>query len=139
MRTVDDIADKRIGVLMGSIHDAYARKNYPRAEIVEYHNLPDLLFALNVGKIDVSFRNKASLHEVLAKNPCLGVLAEDIFRVPIGAGFNKENKALRDKFNAFLAEIRSNGIYDDMVDRWMKKGSSEMPVIKSPACNPRNP
>jgi polar amino acid transport system substrate-binding protein len=132
MRTVDDIADKRIGVLMGSIHDAYARKNYPKAEIVEYHNLPDLLFALNVGKIDVSFRNKASLHEVLAKNPGLGVLAEDIFSVPIGAGFNKENKALRDQFNVFLAEIRSNGIYDDMVDRWMKKGRSEMPVIKSP-------
>jgi polar amino acid transport system substrate-binding protein len=132
MKTVDDIGDKRIGVLMGSIHDAYARKTYPKAEIVEYHNLPDLLFALNVGKVDVSFRNKASLHEVLAKNPALGVLAENIFSVPIGAGFNKENKALRDKFNAFLAEIRSNGTYDDMVDRWMKKGLSEMPVIKSP-------
>jgi len=132
MKSVADIADKRIGVLMGSIHDAYARKTYPKAMIVEYHNLPDLLFALNVGKIDVSFRNKASIKEVLAKNPALGVLAENIFSVPIGAGFNKENQALRDQFNKFLAGIKSNGTYDDMVDRWMKKGLSEMPVIKSP-------
>ncbi len=136
MKSVNDIANKRIGVLMGSIHDAYARKTYPKAEIVEYHTLPDLLFALNVGKVDVSFRNKASIHEVLAKNPALGVLAENIFSVPIGAGFNKDNPALRNKFNAFLAEIKSNGIYDDMVDRWMKKGLTEMPVIKSgPATN----
>ena len=132
MKTVGDISNKHIGVLMGSIHDAYARKTYPNAEIVEYHTIPDLLFALNVGKIDVCFRNKSSVKDILSKNPGLGILAENIFSVPIGAGFNKENKALRDKFNAFLAEIRSNGTYDDMVDRWMKKGNSEMPVIKSP-------
>ena len=133
MSDVGDIADKRIGVLLGSIHDAYATKTYPKAEILEYQNLSDMLFALNSGKVDVVFVDQSALKEVFAKNPSLGALEDALFTVSIAAGFNRENDALREQFNKFLEKIRADGTYKDMYDRWMVKGIMEMPVIPKPA------
>ncbi len=129
LKKAEDIADKRIAVLLGSIHDAYVTKTYPGATILEYPNVPDMLFALNSDKADVAFGDHVSLPEMLSKNPGLGILAANVFTVPIAAGFNSNNDGLREQFNAFLKEIKGNGIYDDMVKRWIDGGSTEMPVI----------
>jgi polar amino acid transport system substrate-binding protein len=131
MRESNDIRDKTIGVLLGSVHDTYAARTYPKANILQYQTVSDLLVALNSAKIDAAFTDQSTVPEILKANPALGILAKDIFSVPIGAGFNRDNAGLREQFNAFLKEIKSNGIYDDMVSRWMRKGIMEMPRIQS--------
>ncbi len=129
MATVDDIADKKIGVLMGSIHDAFVAKTYPKATALQFMNVPDMLFALSSGKVDVAFTDESSVQDIQGKNPELGVLTRALFTVPIAAGFHSDQDTLRAQFNKFLKEIRHNGIYDDMVNRWMKQGIAEMPEI----------
>jgi polar amino acid transport system substrate-binding protein len=135
LKTVEDIRDKTIGVLLGSAYDTYVARTYPDATVLQYNSLSDLLIALNSGKIDVTFYDQAAVPEILKINPDLGILARDVFRIPIGAGFNRDNDALREQFNAFLKEIRSNGVYRDMVTRWMEKGIMEMPVIEGAPAN----
>lgn len=133
MSSIDDIKDKKIGVLMGSVHDAYATKNYPNASIMQYQSVSDLLLSVNSDKTDVAFFDHSSLNDIFTANKELDVLMANVFSVPIGAGFNQENDELREKFNSFLNEIKSNGIYKQMIDRWMDKSSSnvpEMPEIK---------
>ena len=131
LRILDDIADKRIGVLLGSIHDAYAIRHFPNASILQFQNTPDLLTALNLGKVDAGFYDQTALKDIFSKNEALGVLDENVFSVPIAAGFNKSDDPLRGKFNAFMEEIKANGIYDDMVKRWMVDDEREMPEIES--------
>lgn len=135
MKTVDDISDKTIGVLLGSVYDTYVARTYPDATILQYNTVSDLLIALNSDKIDVTYYDQASVPEMLKVNPDLGILARDVFSIPIGAGFNRDNDTLREQFNAFLKEIRSNGVYQDMVTRWMEKGVIDMPVIESTHTN----
>ncbi len=135
MREANDIRDKTIGVLLGSVHDTYATRTYPQAKILHYQTIPDLLIALNSAKVDAAFADQSMVPEILKANPSLGILAKDVFSVPIGAGFNRDNDGLREQFNAFLKQIKSNGTYDDMVSRWMKKGVTEMPAIVSPNRN----
>lgn len=135
LRGVTDISDKRIGVLLGSIHDAYATKQYPKAKILEYQNVSDMLFALNSDKVDVAFSDHVALPDILSKNPELGVLTGNLFTVPIAAGFNSDNDALREQFNSFLKEIKGNGVYNDMVSRWIDKGNTAMPEIPSTGKN----
>ena len=132
MKSIDDIKDRKIGVLLGSIHDSYAQKTFPESEILEYQNISDMLNALNSGKVDVAFYDDISLKDVFNKNAKIGMLAQNVFTVPIAAGFNKDSKKLLGQFNAFLKEIKANGTYDDMVDRWMTKGIEELPEIKAP-------
>jgi polar amino acid transport system substrate-binding protein len=48
-------------------------------------------------------------------------------------GFNKNDTALRDRFNVFLKEIRDNGLYDQIYDRWILHGmESSMPQLDLP-------
>ena len=46
--------------------------------------------------------------------------------------FASDNAALREQFNRFLAEIRGNGVYDDMRRRWMEDADQAMPPIGNP-------
>ncbi len=135
LNKVEDIADKRIGVLLGSIHDSYATKSFPNAKISHFQNVPDMLMSLNSEKVDVAFYDHIALKEVLVANRELGIMAKNVFSVEIGAGFNKESTKLKDRFNVFLKEIKSNGIYNDMVTRWMDKGVTDMPDFPNAKTN----
>ena len=131
LKSADDISNKRIGVLMGSLYDKYATDKYPAARIFQFQSIPEQLMALKSGKIDVVYYSQVSAPVMLKANPDLGCLAKDIFFVPVGAGFNRDNDKLRLQFNEFQKEIRSNGVYRDMVRRWTEEGTVEMPDIKA--------
>ncbi len=125
----EDIRDKKIGVLMGSIQDMFAKRDFPDARILQYQNVTDMLTAVKSNKVDVGFADHVGLKEIFDKNPELGLFAANLYVIPIAAAFNEERDELREKFNVFLKEIKANGVYDDMVSRWMDKGMTEMPII----------
>ena len=91
-----------------------------------------MLMALNSGKIDAAFYDQAAMSEHAEGQPCAWYPGQERLQLQIGAGFNRDNGALREQFNAFLKEIRSNGTYDDMMKRWVENGSTEMPRIRYP-------
>ncbi len=131
--SVDDLKDKRIGVLLGSVHDTYVTKNFPNAAILQYKSPSDILLAVKSGKIDAAMYTYETLLEIMRSDSELTMVGKSLFAVPIGIGFNKSNNDLREKFNAFLRQIKENGIYDDMVSRWIIKGETRMPEIKNSA------
>ena len=135
LKTIEDIKDKRIGVLLGSIHDGYVTKNFPNATLLQYKSPSDLVLAVKSGKVDVAFYTHETLLEIMRSDNELGSLAEGIFTVPIGMGFNKENGKLREEFNVFLKQIKGNGSFDDMVTRWIINGNTESPVVQNPKTN----
>jgi polar amino acid transport system substrate-binding protein len=135
LASADDLKDKRIGVLLGSVHDTYATKNYPRATILQYKTPSDLLLAVKSGKVDAAFYTNETLLGIIRNDDELAFLGKPLFTVPIGMGFNKGNDDLREKFNRFLKEIKENGVYADTVSRWITKGSTQMPEIGNSKAN----
>jgi len=127
--SVADLQDKRIGVLLGSVHDTYATEHYPKATILQYKSPSDLVLAVKSGKVDAAMYTRETLVAILRDDSELGLVGESILAAPIGMGFHRDNDQLREKFNQFLRQIRQNGVFDDMVDRWMKQGSTRMPEI----------
>lgn len=121
-----------IGVLMGSIHESYAIKNYPGKKILAYNSVPDMLMALSTGKVQGAFMDHTSVREVLSANENFGLLQSNLFSVDIAAGFNKKSAELREEFNRFLAEIKADGTYDAMVKRWHEDIGASMPEIANP-------
>ena len=129
---VDDLKDKRIGALQGSAHVEYVEKTWPRATLLQYNSPADLLLAVKTGKVDAALSDAEPLREMLREDKTLGVLGDSLFSFPEGVGFRKENTALLEQFNRFLAELKQSGIHADMVDRWMEKNVTDMPVIANP-------
>jgi len=137
LSSADDLKDKRIGVLLGSVHDTYATKQYPQATILQYKSPPDLVLAVKSGKVDAAFYTHETLLEVLRHDPTLGLLGKPLFSVPIGVGFNKANDTQRTQFNSFLKQIKENGQFKEMVTRWILQGSTRMPKVDGAKTNGR--
>lgn len=135
LKTQDDIKDKRIGVLLGSVHDTYAMKNLPNAKILQYKSPSELILAVKSEKIDAALYTTETLLEILRGDNQLKMLGDTLFTIPIAMGFNQQNDELREKFNVFLKKIKDEGIFSDMVDRWVTKGTTVMPVIKKSKTN----
>jgi polar amino acid transport system substrate-binding protein len=130
--TMDEVAKGRIGVLLGTVYDTYLVKNYPKTEVLQYKNYPDLILAVQSGKVDSGFINCQAFSELQKENPTLVTLVRDVFSNPVGVGFNQGNDALREQFNQFLKEIKANGVYDDWKQRWFTQGVFDMPVVENP-------
>jgi len=128
----NDVKDKKLGVLLGSVHDTYAAKNYPNAAVSQYKSPSELILAVRSGKVDAAMYTTETLKEILKNDPELATVGDTLFSIPIAMGFNKESVDLKEKFNKFLRSIRDNGTYGDMVDRWINKGTDVMPEIKIP-------
>ncbi|MCF8241909.1 MAG: ABC transporter permease subunit [Melioribacteraceae bacterium] len=129
LRSLDDLKNKKIGVLLGSVHDTYAIEKFPDAEVLQYKNPPELLLAVRSGKVDAAIYNTETLQEILRGESDLTVFGDTLFTVPIGIGFNKNNGDLKEQFNKFLKRIKADGTFDDMNKRWIINGESQMPVI----------
>ena len=135
LSSVDDIKDKRLGVLLGSVHDTYALKNFPKATVLQYKSPSEILLAVRSGKVDAAMYTYETLLEILRADKDLTLLGDTLFSVPIAMGFNKSNDILREKFNEFLKKVKEDGTFNDMVNRWIKNGTSEMPEIKNKEIN----
>lgn len=129
LATAGDIAEKRIGVLMGSAQDVYATATYPRAQVLQYHTAADIALAVKTGKVDAALYDDEELKDILHEDPSLAIFGDSLFSSPVGVGFHKDSAPLRESFNRFLAESRKNGTYAAMLDRWITKRQAAMPEI----------
>jgi polar amino acid transport system substrate-binding protein len=103
--------------------------------VLQYKSPSDLVLAVKSGKVDAAIYTRETLIEILQLDPELALLGGSLQEYPIGIGFNQNNDALREQFNAFLKTIKQDGTYDDMVKRWIKQGDTTMPEISN---NKRN-
>ena len=112
------LSGKRVGVVIGSVQDMAVSNYAPDADIMRITSSADLLAALENGKVDVAGWDNLSVafnKEIASKvdtvNACLPA-------TPIGACFQLDNTELKQDFDSFLAEIRNDGTYQKIVDRW---------------------
>lgn len=124
-----DFKAQKLGVLMGSIHDAYAHGQFPEASVYPFNTLPDMLLAIQSGKVDAGFIDQTSLKEIVSRDSDFRVVEDSLFTTDIAAGFSRKSVELRSRFNEFLKGIKADGTYDAMVNRWMEQVDAEMPEI----------
>ncbi|NCC45948.1 MAG: transporter substrate-binding domain-containing protein, partial [Bacteroidia bacterium] len=52
--SLDDVADKRIGIFSGTVQDGFISKKYPASSIFRYDSTADLILSLKTGKTDAA-------------------------------------------------------------------------------------
>lgn len=132
-----DLADKRIGVLLGSAHEAWARANLPKAELFNLQTAADLVLAVKTDKVDAALFDADPLKLVLADNPDLGALPGNLFAFPVAPGFSKARPELRDAWDAFIAKLTQSGELAAMRRSWIDEGNTRLPDL--PAAPPDAP
>ena len=125
--TPEDLKGKILGVQVSTTHSAYAKKHFAdAAEIKEYQTQDEANQDLAAGRIDATQADSIALDAFLktdqGKECCdlKGHVAEDleILGPGVGAGVRKEDTELKEKINAAIKAIRSNGKYDEITKKY---------------------
>ena len=132
LRTIADATRGTIGAMLGS---AWVRTTYPNATLLLYNGTPDVLLAVQEGKVDAALFDEVPLLAIIRENPAFGTLGDPLFTFDVGAGFAKSRAPLRAQFDAHLAALQANGTYADMKRRWIETGVTERPAIDAPRPN----
>ncbi|MEN0084767.1 MAG: ABC transporter substrate-binding protein [Leifsonia sp.] len=110
---------KRLGVVQGTLQEAYAVKNFPKANLVRFPDNNAAVSALNSGSVDAHFLDYEAAKSYVAQYPALKD-AEDIpsFDAPAGFAIAKGNPALKNALNKGLHEAMEDGTWKKLYQKW---------------------
>lgn len=114
---VDDLEGKKIGVQLGTTGDIYA-SDYEGDEagtvIERYNKGNDAVMALKQGKIDCVIIDNQPALKFVEKNDDLMILEEDFALEEYAICVSKDNAELTEAINAALAELKEEGVLDQI-------------------------
>jgi polar amino acid transport system substrate-binding protein len=124
--TPEGLSGKIVGVQVSTIHQDYANKHFTgAAEIKEYATQDEANQDLAAGRVDAVQADAIALDAFLKSEAgaCCdhkGNVADDpaILGAGVGIGLRKDETELKEKLNAAIKAIRSNGTYDTFSKKW---------------------
>ena len=129
--SLDELADKRIGVQTGSSFDQIAIDSFPNAERVYFSVKTDLINALMTKKIDSLIFDLPIVESMMRENDEITYIPEMVDTFDFGFVFPKteEGKKLRDEFNEYLAEIKENETFNEFKRNWIVNENNETRTV----------
>ncbi|MCL2253213.1 MAG: ABC transporter substrate-binding protein/permease [Lachnospiraceae bacterium] len=115
----EDWDGMKISAITGGVYDKIILDNIPGAEPVYFYSLSDGIEALKNSRIDAVIEDDAALRLHVANNPGLRMLEPFVTIDEYGVAVAKSNDELLAELNEFIAQIKSDGTYDDMLKRWL--------------------
>ena len=120
---------KKIGVIIGTIHDQVIAEYIPGSVPAYFSDSQSIVLALRNGQIDGMLSDREEFEKVHSPHyPDLRLLEPEFDPSEAGMLISKEKPELLQKINEFLAEIKADGTFDEMYDRWLG-GDEIMPDI----------
>ncbi len=115
-----------VGVQRGTINQTYMRAHYPATALKLYGNQEHVLLDLTLGRLDAVLGETLQLEAGFLDTPAGEGFA--FFGAPhfdpaiqgegAAIGVRKTDEALRDRFSAAIAAIRSDGSYQAISEHW---------------------
>lgn len=138
--SVDDLPGKVIGVQLGTTGDIYASDyeepedaNVPASTIERFNKGNDAVQALKQGKVDCVIIDEQPAKAFVDKNDDLTILEEDFALEEYAIAISKDNKELTEKINGALAELKAEGVLDQIVANYIGDDTKGTCPYESPA------
>lgn len=112
------LAGKRLGVVQGSLQEAYAVKNFPTANLVRFPDNNTAVAALNSGTIDAHFLDYEAAKTYEKQYGFIGAANIASFDAPAGFAVAKGKPALLAALNKGLASAMADGTWEKLYKQW---------------------
>ncbi|GAA3546873.1 transporter substrate-binding domain-containing protein [Zobellella aerophila] len=123
--SLDALLKQTVGVQNGTSHQKYIQDKLEAKGLQSrpYQSVQDALLDMTNGRLDGVFADTAVVGEWLAKQPGYTVVGEAItdegyFGTGFGIAVTKGNQALLDQLNEALAELKADGRYDSLYQKY---------------------
>ncbi len=118
IESTDDLAGAIVGAQKGTTGAAYAQDETDAATVRTYPEIGDAFTALNNTQVDAVINDFAISKFAEESNPDLVVVERIPTEEYYGFAFAKGNTALVDAVNGALQEIKDDGTYTEIYERW---------------------
>lgn len=114
-----DLAGKRVGVVQGTLQEAYAIKNFTESELVKFPDNNAGISALNSGTIAGHFTDFESAKTYVAQYDDLeSAINIPSFDAPAGFAVAKGNEEFVEAINEALAAAMEDGTWMELHEKW---------------------
>ena len=122
------LEDKTFAVVSGTVADQLVLSRFPRAKLTYYNTVLDACMAVKAGKADAAGYDEPILKNIAAKNPGLTVLPEKLTADEYGFAVQLANHELKAAIDTVVAELRRDGTYAAMMERWLPRTGGPAPM-----------
>lgn len=112
---INDIANKKIAVQLGSIADTFVTENYKDAIIVRQKKYLAAIEDLKAGKVDCVVMDELPAREIINSNVGLKILDGSLTNDSYGMVVKKGNTELLETINKVLNRLSSDGSIDRFI------------------------
>ena len=119
IKSIDDLAGKKIGVQTSTTGDIYATDDYGEDAITRYDNGAVAVQALIAGKVDCVIIDNEPAKSYVAANKGLKVLDTEYTVEDYAICFAKEDTELKDKVDGALKELIADGSVKAVVEKYI--------------------
>ena len=119
IKSIDDLAGKKIGVQTSTTGDIYATGDYGEDAITRYDNGAVAVQALLAGKVDCVIIDNEPAKSYVAANEGLKVLDTEYTVEDYAICFAKENTELQEKVNGALEELIKDGSVKEVIEKYI--------------------
>lgn len=124
IKSIKDLANKKIGSAKGSTSEQNAKKAEPSATIVSFETYPEAVLALKQGKVEAVTTDEAilvGLKYADEKPDAWDIVGDFISPEPYGIGLVENDSKFRDFVNITLMEMWESGEYKKVYEKWFGK------------------
>ena len=119
IKSIDDLAGKKIGVQTSTTGDIYATGDYGEDAITRYDNGAVAVQALLAGKVDCVIIDNEPAKSYVAANEGLKVLDTEYTIEDYAICFAKENTELQEKVDGALEELIADGSVKEVIEKYI--------------------
>ena len=119
-KTLADFENATLGIFSGSSFDALAKERFPNAQRQYYTLVPDMILAVEQGKIDGYITETTYVTAAIWEGAEIEAVKEIIDRTSAGFIFRKDDavRELREQLNAFIRAAKENGTIAQLQEKW---------------------
>ena len=119
-KVLADFENATLGIFSGSSFDAIAKERFPNARRQYYTLVPDMILAVEQGKIDGYITETTYVTAAIWEGAQIEAVKEIIDRTSAGYVFRKDESSdkLRGQLNAFIRASQENGTIAQLQQKW---------------------
>lgn len=114
----DDLAGKRLGVVQGTLQEAYAVKHFTETELVRFPDNNAAISAVNSGSIDAHFLDYEAAKEYAAQYGLVNAIDIPSFDAPAGFAIAKGKPEFQAALNEALHAAMEDGTWKELYEKW---------------------
>ncbi len=128
IKSLDELKTSTIAVPTGTIADQLVLSQLPDVKFIYFDTVAECCTAVQNGDADAAAYDEPVLRNLSAKMSGLTLLSEMITNDDYGIAVSKDRADLKADIDDAIAELKTDGTYDEMLSRWLPEAGDPGPM-----------